>query len=358
MHPGFIGPAVRLYEVTLSSILCLRGIASKEYSEAALSMVEIQYSKGPTEVAKAWCLRLLEDHYTVLRQKPSTFIVGREYGDISSIETGNCNDLILDERVKSRWIYCLKSAAENGNFPAALFIIRTILNFPVYYGLDLSPLGDGGQCNFLIPTMSSDSLATISPLLQHRDYLGDASRQSMDDALLKTGAAVNVPPKGIGVGDVSIWPPLHIAIRYGYGRQFISALIEHGADVNCVFRGITPLALAIYNPGHSPAKLHQLGVPSGHELLISRMEIIEQLLKKEADVNKMSMVDGLHLTPLQQAQKGLASIEELLLLKPAEPRTRRLHLEERSRTPRTTSDTTTRLTLSHIGVLRLAMKLS
>jgi len=83
------------------------------------------------------------------------------------------------------------------------------------------------------------------------------------------------------------------------------------------------------------------------------------LLKKEADVNKISMVDGLHLTPLQQAQKkGLASIEELLLLKPAEPRTWRLHLEERSRTPRTTSDTTTRLTLSHIGVLRLAMKLS
>jgi hypothetical protein len=89
------------------------------------------------------------------------------------------------------------------------------------------------------------------------------------------------------------------------------------------------------------------------------MEIIEQLLKKGADVNKMSMVDGLHLTPLQQAQKkGLALIEELLLLKPAEPRTRRHHLEERSRTPRTTSDTTTRLTLSHIGVLLLAMKLS
>jgi len=176
---------------------------------------------------------------------------------------------------------------------------------------------------------------------------------------LKTGAVVNVPPKGTGVGDVIIWPALHIAIRYGYSRQFISALIEHGADVNCVFRGITPLALAVDNPGHSPAKLHQLGVPSGHELLISRMEIIEQLLKKGADVNKMSMVDGLHLTPLQQAQKkGLALIEELLLLKPAEPRTRRLHLEERSRTPRTTSDTTTRLTLSHIGVLLLAMKLS
>ena len=105
-------------------------------------MVEIQYSKAPTEVAKAWCLRLLEDHYTVLCEKASKFIVGREYGDISSIEISNCNDLILDERVKFRWIYYLKSAAENGNFPAALFIIRTILNFPEYYGLDLSPRGD------------------------------------------------------------------------------------------------------------------------------------------------------------------------------------------------------------------------
>lgn len=332
MHLGFIDPAVHLCDIALGGISCLKGNASKEYSEAVLSMVEIQYSKGPTEVAKAWCLRLLEDHYTVLREKATKFIVGREYGDISSIEISNCNDLILDERVKSRWIYYLKSAVENGNLPAAPFITHIILDFPERYGLDLSPPGDWGQCNFLIPTMSSDSLATISLLLQHRDYLGDASRRSMDDALftavdrnfaaavellisgganpnhftegcltgkhgrscysdkpinrrtsalgeaiacgsretfmflLKTGAAVNVPPKGTGVGDVNIWPPLHIAIRYGYGRQFISTLLEHGADVNYVFRGITPLALAIYTPGHSPAKFHQLGVPSGYEL--------------------------------------------------------------------------------------------
>jgi hypothetical protein len=70
MHLGFIGPAVRLCEVTLG-ISCLKEIASKEYPEAVLSMVEILYSKGPTEVAKAWCLRLLEDHYTLLRQKAS-----------------------------------------------------------------------------------------------------------------------------------------------------------------------------------------------------------------------------------------------------------------------------------------------
>jgi hypothetical protein len=77
----------------------------------------------------------------------------------------------------------LKVSSREWDFPSCSFIIRTILNFPEHYDLDLSPPGDWGQCNFLIPTMSSDSLAAISPLLQHRDYLGDASRRSMDDAL-------------------------------------------------------------------------------------------------------------------------------------------------------------------------------
>jgi ankyrin repeat protein len=130
--------------------------------------------------------------------------------------------------------------------------------------------------------------------------------------LLK-GVAVNLPSTtsdGFGL-NYELEPPLHVAIRCFNGRQLIPLLLDSDADVNCSFRDVRPLGLAIY---HSGKPLDNMLISSTDERIISRKDIVKQLIEKRADVNRRSVIDGIRLTPLQQARKyGLSSIERLLV---------------------------------------------
>jgi ankyrin repeat protein len=106
-------------------------------------------------------------------------------------------------------------------------------------------------------------------------------------------------------------PPLHVAIRCLNGRRLISLFLENGANINTAFRDVRPLALAIHHSGKPPENLR---MSSTDERIVSRTEVVKQLIEKGADVNRRSVIEGVRLTPLQQACKyGLSPIERLLL---------------------------------------------
>jgi hypothetical protein len=166
------------------------------------------------------------------------------------------------------------------------------------------------------PCYPLDSRDTKTSVLSHAISVGN--RKAVN-TLLDKGAVLNGP---LIVRDAyssqsvcNIEPPLHVAIRRFEGRQMIPLLLERGADVNCAFRDVRPLALAIY---HSGKPRDELSVSSADERIVARSTVVELLIEKGADVNRRSLINGVRVTPLQQARKeGLMSIERLLLAKGA-----------------------------------------
>jgi hypothetical protein len=130
-------------------------------------------------------------------------------------------------------------------------------------------------------------------------------------ALLDKGAELNGPVTQFEVyKDIHIEPALHVVIRRFDGRQVIPLLLERGANVDCSFRDVRPLAMAIYHSGKPPENRGS----STNERIVSRKEVVEQLINNGADVNRRSLIEGERITPLQQARKkGLVSVERLLL---------------------------------------------
>jgi hypothetical protein len=156
----------------------------------------------------------------------------------------------------------------------------------------------------------------MTPVLSHA--ISEGHRKAVN-ALLDKGAVLNGPLKVPGpYGSGSVFhnePPLHVAIRRFEGRQIVPLLLERGADVNYAFRDVRPLALAIY---HSGKPRDELSVSSTDERIVARSTVVELLIEKGADVNRRSLINGVRVTPLQQARKeGLTSIERLLLAKGA-----------------------------------------
>jgi len=69
--------------------------------------------------------------------------------------------------------------------------------------------------------------------------------------------------------------------------------------------------LAIY---HSGKPRDELSASSTDERIVVRSTVVELLIEKGAVVNRRSLINGVRVTPLQQARKkGLTSIELLLL---------------------------------------------
>jgi hypothetical protein len=166
------------------------------------------------------------------------------------------------------------------------------------------------------PCYPPDPSTTMTPVLSHA--ISEGHRKAVN-ALLDKGAVLNGPLKVPGpYGSGSVFhnePPLHVAIRRFEGRQIVPLLLERGADVNYAFRDVRPLALAIY---HSGKPRDELSVSSTDERIVARSTVVELLIEKGADVNRRSLINGVRVTPLQQARKeGLTSIERLLLAKGA-----------------------------------------
>ena len=129
----------------------------------------------------------------------------------------------------------------------------------------------------------------------------------MCDLLLRRGANIN------GGGE-NIEPPLYTAIRSIEGRHLISWLLEKGADVNLLFQGIQPLALALYHIGKPQHNGTQSSTSTRNTRLVSRRRLVEQLIKAGADVNRPSFIDNALIKPLKQANiDDLKDIEEVLL---------------------------------------------
>jgi hypothetical protein len=166
------------------------------------------------------------------------------------------------------------------------------------------------------PCYPVDSRDTKTSVLSHA--ISKGNRKAVN-TLLDRGAVLNGPLTVRESYDshsvCNIEPPLHVAIRRFEGRQMVPLLLERGADVNCAFRDVRPLALAIY---HSGKPRDELSVSSTDERIVARSTVVELLLEKGADVNRRSLINGVRVTPLQQAhQQGLMSIERFLLAKGA-----------------------------------------
>jgi hypothetical protein len=157
---------------------------------------------------------------------------------------------------------------------------------------------------------SLDLQSTQSGTLARAVSLGHSATVKV---LLLKGVTVNLPlttSEGFGL-NYELEPPLHVAIKCFNDRQLIPLLLDSEADVNCSFRDVRPLGLAIYHSGKS---VDDMLISITDERIISRKDILKQLIEKRADVNRRSVIDGIRMTPIQQARKyGLPSIERLLV---------------------------------------------
>ena len=368
MYIGENEKAQNLCEAGRIGIRDLKGTASTEYANALLALVEILYSVGRIPMATSWRdNHLLKDHRKVLRQRAGDFLVHGAEKDPSMV------DILVSCNAK----YSLARAIKEGNFPGALLVISTVepsvlkinkprgddylldailksdsaavvaLLLPLYVELDrLSCLPrPKGQLfdTALTNAIETDFTAAISLLLDagadEKSYPSTAVPDTCEpecyslDHETKTSRLAEAVSRGNFIAvelfldkgvtvyspsatsdfltSTNIEPALHVAIRRFRGRQLIPLLLKNGANTNTPFRDVRPLGLAIYHSG-KPDEQGQISY--AHEKIISRTEVMKQLIEKGADVNRRSVIEGVRLTPLQQAREyGLSFVERLLL---------------------------------------------
>jgi len=370
MHIGENSKAQDLCEAGRIGIRDLKGMACKEYAEALLALIEIFYSQGRIPTATSWRdNHLLKDHKNFLRKRaleflfhegeqdlaiadllissdakeglrqatiqgnfpaalliictvePSVLKINRQWVDDYLVDAILRSDsaaviaLLLPLYVELERISCLPNPKSQLFNTALEYAVN--MNFAAAIGLLVDAGADKNQYTFPPKAKTREPACYSLDITDTKTSLLAAAvcggNLKAAEALLDKGAIVNLPEIMSDSYDLpnNVEPALHVAIRCFRGRQLISFLLENGANTNTPFRDVRPLGLAIYHSG-KPAERGQIS--DANEKIITRTEVVKQLIEKGADVNRRSIMGGVRLTPLQQARKyGFSTIERLLL---------------------------------------------